>query len=51
MRSSNVGWGAMKTAEIVPLRKLGVPRIDSCSGFALGMGRKDSILKINALFV
>jgi len=42
----------IKAAEIVSLRKLGVLRTDSCSEFALGSGRRDSILrKINALFV
>ena len=44
--------GVIKTVEIVPLRKLGVLRTDSCSELALGRGRTDSILeKINALFV
>jgi len=44
--------GTIKTADIEPLRKLGVLRTDSCSEFVLGMGRRDSILKkINALFV
>ena len=44
--------GTIKTAEIVPLRKLGVLRTDANSEFVLGRERTDSILKkINALFV
>ena len=44
--------GTIKTAEIMPLRKLGVLRTDANSEFVLGRGRRDSILeKINALFV
>ena len=44
--------GAVKIAEIVPLRKLGVLRTDSCSEFVLGRGKRGSTLTtINALFV
>ena len=44
--------GTIKTAEIVPLRKLRVLRTDTNSEFVLGRERTDSILKkINALFV
>ena len=40
------------TAEIEPLKKVGVLRTDSCSELVLGRGRRGSILKkINALFV
>jgi len=44
--------GAIKTAEIESLIKLGVLRTDSCSELVLGIGKRNSILKkINALFV
>ncbi|KAF8448229.1 hypothetical protein BGX38DRAFT_1190210 [Terfezia claveryi] len=44
--------GAIKTAEVESVKKLGVLKTDSCSEFVLGSMRMDSILrKINALFV
>ena len=44
--------GTTKTAEIKPLKKVGVLKTDSCSELVLGSGKRDSILtKINALFV